>query len=617
MSKIKKFIGEYAYKYIKNMAYDADALRKALVTPANARAVFSELSEYEIKSLVSDISNSGTIGTVRNTTQEEIKEAFAKGGYTTVIFDDEQAIAECKKYYREDEVICTYNNLRERMREYHMLVAIKDNIDEIKRSDKPERDDEYGTSILNIQIARNGSHMSIKNRYNHTVSQCDNTLNNDLNHITMGLQSMVLGYYGFAGLTKANNRYYKNVVNIGGIYLKYHTEINNIYFGDFVLDGVNGARFTDAGRYYITNGHNGYYRDRFPMVLDFKNKVAIDLIGNNGKIPLVTRALKEGLLHSGNKEQAETLNAVFPEAKKELLKANKKALKYIAEVHGYDFQKPYKVTGILGKFTAKSIEKITGSNNALLLIADGNQLYAAKLNYGEFQVKDINGRYEYDIDYFYSQGDFENKRKSGDRALYVIQQDKQYIRTIKEKQGRKWVYFNNRMRYFDEMSDTELAQYKLMKRLETFKANKRKAEVQATDYTTTVKVIEKDFAALKSEIVSRLINAITYEDYRILSEVINYRLQYLVRDIEDFKNRAVTKDFISNEQAQNLINDINLAIAKSWECLNKTYFASANAQKIADFLNKNKYKLSDGEKWYVYDYDFMQDFYVKKWKHQD
>jgi D-lyxose ketol-isomerase len=40
------------------------------------------------------------------------------------------------------------------------------------------------------------------------------------------------------------------------------------------------------------------------------------------------------------------------------------------------------------------------------------------------------------------------------------------------------------------------------------------------------------------------------------------------------------------------------------------FFANANAQKIADILNKNQYKLSDGEKWYVYDYDYTQDFYV-------
>lgn len=576
MGKIKKFIGEYAYKCIENMAYDADALRQALVTPTNARAVFSELSEYEIKSLVTDISNSGTIGTVRNTTQEEIKMAFAKGGYTTVIFDDRDAIAECKKYYRDGEVICTYNNLEKRMQEYHMVVAIKDNIDKIKRSNNPQRDDEYGTSIINIQIARNGSHMSIKNRYNHTVNQCDATFNNDLNHITMGLQSMVLGYYGFAGITKANNKYYKNVVNIGGIYLKYHTERNNIYFGDFVLDGVNGARFTDSSRYYITKGRSGYYNvyawtnisDRLPIVLDFKNKIAIDLIGNNGKIPLISRAMREGILHSGNKDQAENISAVFSDVKRELLQANRKALKYVAEVHGYDFQKPHKITGILGKFTAKSIEKIIGSNNALLLMSDDNELHAVKLNHGKFQAKDIKGGHEYNIDYFYSQYDFENKRKSGEAATYIIQQDEQYIREIKEKDsGRTGIYINNRMRYFDEMTESEIAQYNLKKRLEVYKANKRKAEVQSTDYTTEIVKIEKAFATLKTEIISRLTNANTYKEYKMISDVTDYKLVWLVRDIAEFKNNAIKKAFISNKQAQDSINSIHSTITKLWSII--------------------------------------------------
>jgi hypothetical protein len=40
------------------------------------------------------------------------------------------------------------------------------------------------------------------------------------------------------------------------------------------------------------------------------------------------------------------------------------------------------------------------------------------------------------------------------------------------------------------------------------------------------------------------------------------------------------------------------------------FFASTNAQKIVDALNKNQYKLNDGEKWHVYDYDYTQDFYV-------
>jgi hypothetical protein len=43
-----------------------------------------------------------------------------------------------------------------------------------------------------------------------------------------------------------------------------------------------------------------------------------------------------------------------------------------------------------------------------------------------------------------------------------------------------------------------------------------------------------------------------------------------------------------------------------------TFFASDNAQKIVDILNKSKYKLNDGECWHVYDYDFMQDTYTEQ-----
>lgn len=37
-----------------------------------------------------------------------------------------------------------------------------------------------------------------------------------------------------------------------------------------------------------------------------------------------------------------------------------------------------------------------------------------------------------------------------------------------------------------------------------------------------------------------------------------------------------------------------------------------DADKICEVLNKAKYKLNEGECWYVYDYDFMQDWYVEQ-----
>lgn len=567
MSSIKKFIGEKAYKFIENSAYNADALRSAFLTPQNARAVFSDLTEYEIRSLVADISNTGTIGTVLSTTKEEIKAAFAEAGYLTVIFDDKKAIAECAKYYRDDEKICTYKALESRMKEYHMLVAIKGNIDEIKRSNNPQRDDEYGTSIINIQIARNGSHMSIKNRYNHTVDQCDSTFDNDLNHIKMGLHSMVLGYYGFAGLKKKDNRNYYHVVDIGGIYLKYHTEINNKYFGAFVLDN-NGASYTDAGRYYIPSIMIGNCNE-LPMVFDFQNKKVIDLVGANAKSPLISRALREGIIHSGNKETVEMMQIVFQDAKKELLQANKKALQYAAETFGYDFQKPYKITGIFGGFTAKSIEKVTGSNNALLLLSDEGKLHAVRLDDGKFQAKDIRNSYGFGIDTFYSQGGFEEKRKSGNNAVYVIQQDESYFRPKKKEIGRIGIYSGGRMHYFDEMTDSELAQYKLRERLEIYKANKRKAEAQAIDYTSALVALENEFYALKAEIVSRLKRAETYEEFDLIHDMLSFNFCYLIKEIGYFRAKVIAKNFESPQKAEDEINRIKDTINKKWEQLGK------------------------------------------------
>jgi len=40
------------------------------------------------------------------------------------------------------------------------------------------------------------------------------------------------------------------------------------------------------------------------------------------------------------------------------------------------------------------------------------------------------------------------------------------------------------------------------------------------------------------------------------------------------------------------------------------FFVHANGKKIVDQLNKVRYQLNKNEKWYIYDYDFTQDFYV-------
>lgn len=564
MGNLKKFVGEYAYNIIKNIAVDSEALRKALVTPQNARNVFSDLNEFEIKSLCFEISNNNTIGKIRETTQEEIIKAFNFVGYDRIIFDDELEIAECKKYYKQGEVICTYNNLQSRMSEYHMLVAIKSNIDKIERSKNPQRDDEYGTSILNIQIAKNGSHMSIKNRYNHTVSQPDSTLNNNLDILYMGLQSMVLGYYGFASLNNKKS-YYKNIVNIGNVYLKYHTEKNNIYYGAFVLDGVNGVRFEDSSRYYVTIGAEKSEHYNQPIVLDFKNKKAIDVSEDknnlNGRIPLLTKAMQEGILSSENKMEADTLKATFKDTNRELLSSRKKALNYIHDVYGYDFTKPYKVTGFLGTFTAKSIEKETGSNTGILLIYSKREMKVCELNQGKFYAKDLRRAYSYNIDTFYGQGDFEEVRKGGNTAMYVIQQEKQYIGKPKPEERKS--YYSQQQKSELDKSGYDLTEVRaeLSRKLKKYKTEKRAKEASEIDYTQDITDIENSFTELKEMIISSLTKAKTSNDYERINNVIKYEFVWMVRDIENIKINAIEKSFSSVDSAKNKIKEVKEKIA--------------------------------------------------------
>lgn len=563
MGNLKKFVGEYAYNTIKNIAVDNEALRKALVTPQNARNVFSDLNEFEIKSLCFEISNNNTIGKIRETTQEEIIKAFNFVGYDKIIFDDELEIAECKKYYKQGEVICTYNNLQSRMSEYHMLIAIKSNIDKIERSKNPQRDDEYGTSILNIQIAKNGSHMSIKNRYNHTVSQPDSTLNNNLDMLYMGLQSMVLGYYGFASLNNKKS-YYKNIVNIGNVYLKYHTEKNNIYYGAFVLDGINGVRFDDSSRYYITvGGKNNYYNE--PIILDFKNKKAIDISqdnnNSNGRIPLLTRAMQKGILSSKNKIETDTLKATFQNTTKELLSSRKKAFNYIHDAYGYDFTKPYKVTGFLGTFTAKSIEKETGSDTGILLIYSKREMKVCILNNGKFYAKDLRRSYNYNIDTFYGQGDFEEERKSGNTATYVIQQEKQYIGKPKPEERKSYYSQQNKSEFDKSGYNLTEVRTELLRKLKKYKTEKRAKEASEIDYTQDITDIENSFTELKEMIISNLTKAKTSNDYEKINNVIKYEFVWMVRDIENIKINAIEKSFSSVDSARNKIKEVKEKIA--------------------------------------------------------
>lgn len=209
------------------------------------------------------------------TTQIKLKtpeELFDKAGY--ILYPEcktEKEIQSFRKYWKKGEELCTFT-YGDRLKSCRVWFAIKKNIDEIKREDfnSPQRQDEYGTSAISIQFSRGtNSTLSIKNRYNHTVSNPDATFSNNLDNIIAGLQDSFTRTYAIQ--TSSNNPKKElpgYVMDKNNKFYKYNVEIHNVYYCDnnVVLKNFTPINY-DKGRYILFE----YY------LLDLKNKCIINL----------------------------------------------------------------------------------------------------------------------------------------------------------------------------------------------------------------------------------------------------------------------------------------------------------------------------------------------------
>ena len=174
-------------------------------------------------------------------------ELLEEVGYTLYECTTEEEIQKFKKYYRRDEELCTF--LGGRLKSCEVFWAVKKNAEEIKREDfiKPQREDEYGTSVMGIQFDKKGKcTVSIKNRYNHTVNNPDATYGNDLDRIVPGLAQSFRELLAERGLAFDDSNIVEfelpgyTVASDGKIY-KYNYEINGKYYcpGNIIIDNGN------------------------------------------------------------------------------------------------------------------------------------------------------------------------------------------------------------------------------------------------------------------------------------------------------------------------------------------------------------------------------------------
>lgn len=219
---------------------------------------------YEFKDYIYNLKESKKI---EKTTTNTPKELLSIAAYDLYECKSEEDIQSFKKYYKKGEELCTFKG--NRLERCHVFFAVKKNVEEIKRENfkNPERQDEYGTSVISIQFSRGENNtLSIKNRYNHTVTNPDATFSNNLDNIIPGLTESFEKHYN---LNLSNNKVSFEIPGYvkanDGKYYKYNYEINNIYYcpNNIIIDNfVVKKDYQEMERYLILD----YF------ILDLKEK---------------------------------------------------------------------------------------------------------------------------------------------------------------------------------------------------------------------------------------------------------------------------------------------------------------------------------------------------------
>ena len=200
-----------------------------------------------------------------------------QAGYNAFYADTLQKQNSIAPYFEKKEQLCTFKD-PDRFKNYYIIHAIKKNVDEIKRSDFEgieEREDEYGTSVISIQILKRGGFISIKNRYNHTVNACDNTFYSNPDRIIEGLSFALSKHFKVDFAVKKQVFLPDDYILVNNQILKYDIEKNNVYFGDgfYVKDGV----------LHLVNKDSQLQIDT--LILDLKTKEILN--PSNDPTPLV------------------------------------------------------------------------------------------------------------------------------------------------------------------------------------------------------------------------------------------------------------------------------------------------------------------------------------------
>ena len=264
LKKIKKAYGENFMKLCRSLfptLLEQEGRLYEILSSSfsrNSKTLYEDIEneklEEEFKNYIYskvDVEDSEKRMRIEKTPYELLEEA----GYNLTECLTEEEIQGFKKYYKENEELCTFRGGR--LDKCVVFWAVKKDIEDIKREKftAPKREDEYGTSVMGIQFNKQGKcTVSIKNRYNHRVNNPDATYGNDLDRITPGLtnsfKTLLKQKYNLELNSENIEEFEMNgyVVANDGKYYKYNMEIDGNYYcpGNIVIK--QGGEVTEVGK---------------------------------------------------------------------------------------------------------------------------------------------------------------------------------------------------------------------------------------------------------------------------------------------------------------------------------------------------------------------------------
>ena len=223
---IKKQNGESFAKVLRTaVLLDTPNLKHILEyagkNPDDARSLIPVLSEIRAKSQEAP--------QIKYEIRDPIK-LLDDAGYDAFYVNNLHQQNSIEKYFEPYERLCTFND-QSRYKDYYIIHAVKKNVDDIKRGNPPKREDEYGTSVISIQIDKTGGFISIKNRYNHTVDNPDATFNNNPDNIIPGLTESLKNKFGVGFMTQSAQMP-DNFRMVNNQLVRFNYEIDNVYYDE-------------------------------------------------------------------------------------------------------------------------------------------------------------------------------------------------------------------------------------------------------------------------------------------------------------------------------------------------------------------------------------------------